>query len=254
MMPLNSDILNQEIAIVTGGSRGIGRAICLRLAECGATVIACARSADKLSAVADEAKQRELSGSIIGRELDINDAAAVQSMIDETAAEYERIDILVNNAGINRDGLLASMDDADFDAVIDTNLRSVFRLTREACRHMIRARKGRIINVSSVAGVMGNAGQANYAASKAGVIGFSKSVAKELARRKITCNVVAPGFIETDMTDALPEKVKTAVKPLIPMNRFGAAEEIAGVVSFLASPAASYITGQVIVVDGGLHM
>ena len=175
-------------------------------------------------------------------------------MVDKVSEERERIDILVNNAGITRDGLLMNMEDDQFDDVIATNLRSVFWLTRAVSRHMVRARKGRIINIASVSGVMGNPGQSNYAASKAGVIGFTKSVAKEFARRGITCNAVAPGFIMTDMTSILPDAVKSKYKELIPMSRFGESEEIARVVEFLASDGAGYVTGQVIVVDGGLCM
>jgi 3-oxoacyl-[acyl-carrier protein] reductase len=246
--------LAKQVCIVTGGSRGIGRAICLELAAGGATVIACARDEARLAEVGREAKVRELAGGVETRTLDITDGAAIDRVVTEVAEQFGRIDVLVNNAGITRDGLLASMEDDAFDAVINANLRAAFQLTRAVTRHMMRARYGRIINITSVAGVMGNPGQCNYSASKAGLIGMTKSVAKELARRNITCNAVAPGFIETDMTEVLPEKVKEGVLPLIPLRRFGKPEEIAAVVAFLAGAGAAYINGQVLVVDGGLYM
>ena len=246
--------LKDRVAIVTGASQGIGHAICLDFAAHGAAVVACARSEDKLKGLAQEARQRELPGEIVPYRLDVTDRAAIDELVESVAEERERIDILVNNAGITRDGLLMSMDDDQFDEVLACNLRSAFWTTRAVCRHMVRARYGRMINISSVSGVMGNAGQANYAASKAGLIGLTKSVAKELGKRKITANVIAPGFVDTAMTAGLPDKLKAGAKQLIPLGRFGEAAEVAAAASFLASEQAGYITGQVLVVDGGLHM
>jgi 3-oxoacyl-[acyl-carrier protein] reductase len=246
--------LLDRVAIVTGGSRGIGRAISLALATEGATVIACARNGERLNSLPAEAADFRCIGKIVPRVLDVTDAEKIERWVDDIAAEFGRVDILANNAGITRDALIMNMTDEQFDQVMNTNLRAVFLMTRAVGKHMLRARWGRIINITSVSGIMGNSGQGNYAASKAGVIGLTKSVAKELARRGVTCNAVAPGFINTDMTNILSEKVKEQVRPLIPLQRVGEPEEVAAVVSFLASPAAGYINGQVLIVDGGLHM
>ncbi len=245
--------LEKQVAIVTGGSRGIGAAICQRLAQHGATVLAAARSTERTAAWVKESAA-DCAARIVPVALDVTDREAVNKLVDETEEKYGRLDILVNNAGITRDGLLMSMEDEQFDAVLNTNLRAAFLTMRAVSRHMVRARRGRIINIASVSGLMGNPGQANYSAAKAGLIGMTKATAKELARRGVTCNAVAPGFIETDMTNDLPEKLKEQVRPLIPLQRFGKPEEIAGVVAFLASAESAYITGQVFVVDGGLHM
>ncbi len=198
-------MLTDQVAIVTGSSRGIGRAIALKLAAQGAQVVACARSADRLAQVADECAQQELSGSVAPSVLDVTDRIAIDKLVEDTVEQRGKIDILVNNAGIIRDGPLASMEDADFDEVITANLKSVFWMTRAVCRHMAYARRGRLVNISSVSGLSGRAGQANYAASKAGIIGFSKAMSKELARYNITCNVVAQVFIEPDLIAGLSD-------------------------------------------------
>lgn len=245
--------LNGKTALVTGASRGIGRAIALRLAEDGANVaVIYAGSADKAEAVVNEITALGVNAKAY--RCNVADSAAVNETVKAVTNDLGKIDILVNNAGITRDGLMLRMKDEDFDAVLDTNLKGAFNMIRACYSGFIRKKSGRIINISSVSGIMGNAGQANYSASKAGVIGLTKSVARELASRGITCNAVAPGFIETEMTDVLADSVKEAMNAQIPMKCFGNTEDIAGTVVFLASDAARYITGQVINVDGGMAM
>jgi 3-oxoacyl-[acyl-carrier protein] reductase len=242
--------LSGEIALVTGASRGIGAAIADLLAERGATVIGTATS----DAGADAIGARLAARGGHGRRLDVTDGAAIEALVDAIGKEFGPVSVLVNNAGITRDQLLMRMKDDDWNAIIDTNLSSVYRTSKAVMRGMMKARKGRIISIASVIGLTGNAGQANYAAAKAGIIAFSKSLAKEIGSRGITVNVVAPGFIETDMTKALPEDAKQALMGQIALGRLGAPADIAEAVAFLASPAAAYITGETMHVNGGMFM
>lgn len=241
--------LTGKVALVTGSTRGIGRAIAQGLRDAGARVAICGRDLVKAQGVA-----AELGGGAQGFAADVGDIASVQALVADVEKAFGQLDILVNNAGLTRDNLMLRIKDDDWDAVIDANLRGAFVATRAATRGMMKRRWGRVINIASVVGITGNKGQANYAASKAGLIGLTKSVAKELASRNILANVVAPGFIETDMTAAMTPEAKAAVTGGIPLERLGTPADVAGAVVFLASDAASYITGQVLVVDGGMVM
>ncbi len=245
-------MLKDKVAIITGASRGIGRSIALDLASKGARVVASARNAELLSDLVAEIKAQ--GGEAIAVAGDVALTADADKLLEEAVAAFGRVDILVNNAGITRDALLLRMKDEDWDAVLDTNLKGAFLCTRAAAKTMSKQRYGRIINISSVVGEMGNPGQANYCASKAGLIGLTKSVAKELARRNVTVNAITPGFIVTDMTEALSEKTREELTAQIPLGRLGSAEDISHAVVFLASDSAAYITGQVLGVNGGMYM
>jgi 3-oxoacyl-[acyl-carrier protein] reductase len=245
-------MLNGQVAIVTGASRGIGEAILDALAKSGATVIGTSTSQKGAEGISNRLAQAGARGA--GRVLDVRDAAACAALVDKVAGEFGPAGILVNNAGATRDNLLARMKDEEWDDIQATNLRSVFLLSRAVLRGMMKARAGRIVNVTSVVGFTGNAGQANYAAAKAGMVGFSKSLAREVGSRNITVNCVAPGFIETDMTRALAEEQVKRLIDNVPLGRLGKVEDIAQAVLFLCSPAAAYVTGATLHVNGGMHM
>ncbi len=247
-----TDAAVKRVALVTGASRGIGASVAIALAKQGRKVVLLARNQDKLNEVAQAIT--DIGGEAATLTCDISDGAALAAAVERVAEEQGRLDILVNNAGITKDGLLLRMSDEQFDQVISTNLRSVFIACRTALRPMMRGKFGRIVNIGSVAGLVGNAGQANYAAAKAGVIGLTRTIAKEMAPKGITANVVAPGFIETDMTDGLPQVVKDSVQKITPAGRFGQPEEIAAAVAYLTSDEAGYVNGQVLAVDGGMTM
>src|SRR6476620_4247511 len=241
--------LSGKVALVTGSTRGIGRTIATTLGECGARVAIVGRDQEKSNTVA-----AELGGEAKGFACDVSDTSQVAQLVTDVESAFGSLDILVNNAGLTRDNVVMRLKDADGDAVLDANLRGPFAAIRAASRGMMKRRWGRIINITSVVGMIGNKGQANYAASKAGLIGLTKSVAKELASRNILVNAVAPGFIETEMTDAMTEEAKRSLTGMIPLDRLGSTADVASVVAFLASAHAGYITGQVIVVDGGMVM
>lgn len=243
--------LKGKAALVTGGSRGIGRAVCLELARRGACVAV--NYAGNAAAAEETVESCKAMGvDAFSVQADVADAAACDAMVKEVLSRFGRLDILVNNAGITRDGLMPMLKDADWDAVLDANLKGAFHCMRAAYRPMMKQKYGRVVNLSSIVGLRGNAGQANYAASKAGLIGLTKSMAKELAGRNVTVNAVAPGFIDTDMTAALPEKAREAMLASIPMGRVGQGEDVAKAVAFFAGDGAGYVTGQVLCVDGGM--
>ncbi|MBM3846580.1 MAG: 3-oxoacyl-[acyl-carrier-protein] reductase [Verrucomicrobia bacterium] len=245
-------LLENQIAVVTGAGRGIGRAIALKFASEGADVAVVSRTAENSEKTAVEI--RALGRRAWAFAVDVADGPAVAGVAERILAEAGKVDILVNNAGVTRDGLLMRMSEADWDTVLDTNLKGAFHFSKALCRSFLKQRSGRIINISSVIGLMGNAGQANYAASKAALIGFTKSIARELGSRGITANAIAPGFIETDMTSGLAEDLKAALLKEIPLGCLGHAEDIAGAALFLAGPSGRYVTGQTLVVDGGMAM
>jgi 3-oxoacyl-[acyl-carrier protein] reductase len=244
--------LTGKKALITGASRGIGKAVAMKLAAEGADVIVTATSLDRAKQTADQITL--LGRKAIPVKVDVSVASDVEALFQVVVEEFGSLDILVNNAGITRDGLLMRMKDEDWDSVLDVNLKGTFLCTREAIKLMAKAKSGRIVTISSVVGEMGNAGQANYCASKAGIIGFTKAVAREYAKRNITVNAVAPGFVETDMTGVLTEGVRDELLKQIPVNRFGSPEDIANAVYYLVSDLGSYVTGQVLAVNGGMHM
>ena len=245
-------MLSDKVAIVTGASRGIGRFIAVALAAQGAKVVASARNAEALESLVAEIRTQ--GGEAVAVVADVAVETEANNLIEQTVATYGRVDILVNNAGITRDGLLLRMKNDDWDAVLDTNLKGAFLCTRAAAKFMSKQRNGRIINISSVVGEMGNAGQVNYSASKAGLLGLTKSVARELASRNVTVNAVTPGFIVSEMTEKMTDKAREAMAEQIPLGRLGEAEDVANAVLFLASDQSSYITGQVLGVNGGMYM
>ena len=244
--------LNDDIALVTGASRGIGQAIARELGRHGATVIGTATSDAGAQAISADLQQQQITGQ--GMRLDVTDNNLIAAVLKQVNDSYGAATILVNNAGITRDNLLLRMSEDEWQSIIDTNLHSVFRLSKAVLRGMVKARRGRIINITSVIGATGNPGQSNYAASKAGVIGFTKSLAREVGARGITVNAVAPGFIDTDMTQALNQQQRDSILQTIPLNRLGAAQEIAHAVAFLAAPEAAYISGETLHVNGGMYM
>ncbi len=248
------NIFANQVAFITGATAGIGRAIAMLFHEHGASVVALGTNKERGESLTHETNNHETNNKVVFMQADVSSKEAVDSCISQTLDRFKKIDILINCAGITRDGLLMKMKEEDFDRVLDINLKSCFYTCQAVLRPMLQAKQGRIINVSSVVGVMGNPGQTNYAASKAGLIGFSKSLAKEVASRGITVNCIAPGFIETNMTDFLQGEKREKVLEHIPMKRMGTPQEVGACALFLASPQASYITGQVLTVDGGLHM